>query len=251
MQSNTRRTISMARRALDFATTHALTDAGYTTVVARLKDEVTKADDLGRLQAEGIRREHVAHGTRYEMRRTIRSQQLRRLSKLASLAGVDHPELVGKYDLPPREGPYRSFLLRAQSMLSSATEQKDLLGQLGLGDSFIADLTNSLATYEGLTANAHAARVDHVGASGALRALARRCEQEVDVIGTYIASTYANDAQTLTAWQSARNVAGPFTHAKNAAPEPAPIAGTGAGSGASAESRADRLAGRRGERVVR
>lgn len=215
----------MARRVLDFATNQSITDAGYTAAVSRLRDEVAKADDLGRLQGDGARREHVAVTSRTQVRQTIRSQQLRRLAQLAQLNVSVHPELAGKYNLPAGHGPNRAFILQAQSILANATEQKDLLAQLGAGDTIIADLTAALAGFEQATADAHGARADHVGACGELTALARRCDQEAQVIGTFIESTYANDAQVLAAWRSARNVSGPFTRSRIAdppAPQPAP-----------------------------
>lgn len=222
MRATTRRTISMARRALDFASALAITDAGFTTVVARLKDEVSKADQLGRLQGEGAQREHAAVQARAAIRAQIRTQQLRRLTKLAELNAAEHPELIGRYDLPDPRGPNRAFLLQLQSVLSSATEQKDLLAQLGAGDTIVADLTSAIATFDTATANAHAARADHVGASGELAVLARRCDNEVTLIDTYVRSVFADDTQTLAAWQSARNRAGPFRHSHTADPVPSP-----------------------------
>ena len=213
----------MARRVLDFATNQSITDAGYTTAVSRLKDEVAKADELGRLQGEGSEREHAAVAARNQLRQNIRSQQLKRRAQLAQLNASAHPELAGRYRLPASNGPNRTFILQAQSMLANATDQKDLLAQLGVGDTFIADLTTALATFDQATATAHASRADHVGARTELSALARRCEQEVEVIGTFIEATSANDEQVIGAWRSARNVAGPFTRSRhNEPPVPAP-----------------------------
>ncbi|HEY4320773.1 MAG TPA: hypothetical protein VGM77_06275 [Gemmatimonadales bacterium] len=236
MKATTRRTISMARRALDFALAHPLDDTGYTALVTRLQGEITKADGLGRLQVEGSLREHTAVERRTALRNAIRSRQLKRLASLTQLNVTDHPELAGKYDLPQVNGPNRAFLLRAQSILQAATDQKDLLAQLGLGDSFLADLTSAVTAFDVATQDSHSARADHVGARGEFSALARRCDQEVTLIGTYIESVYATDAQTLTAWRSARNLAGPFTRSKPApvpgpvpVPDPAPVPVSGDG----------------------
>lgn len=200
----------MARRALDFALAHPLADTGYTAVVNRLKTEVAQADDLGMLQQAGAEREHAAVTRRTTLRQAVRSQHLLRLSKLAFVATKDHPELAGRFVLPPASGPNRTFLLKVRTMLADATEQKELLNTIGLGDTFIEELTQAVTEFEGATESAHAARADHVGAAAELEQLASRCTVDVAVIDTFMRRAFANDAMTLAAWRSAKNVAGPF-----------------------------------------
>jgi hypothetical protein len=222
MKATTRRTIAMARRALNFATAHPIADSGYTAAVARLKDDVGKADTLGQQQIDGGRKESAAISRRLMLRRTMRTQLLKRLASIELLNEKEHPELAGMYDLPPAKGPIRSFLLQAQTILSNATEQKDLLAQLGMGDTLIADLTSAIAVFETATTDSHSARAVHTGARGAFSALAKRCDSEVTMIGTYLEAVYANDDETLAAWRSARNLAGPFKRSAAATPAPAP-----------------------------
>jgi hypothetical protein len=210
MNAPLRRRISRARRAYDFATAHPLPDSGYTTVVTRLKTEIDQADSLGILQGTGGEREHAAVVRRQVVRKTARSQLLRRLCRIAQLATATQPDLANKFVLPPSSGTTRAFVLRAQAMLADATAAKDVLSTIGLGDNFLADLTQAVADLSGTTENAHAARNDHVGATGGLPALMDRCDVDVDVLDTFIQAAFANDAQSLTAWRSAKNLAGPF-----------------------------------------
>ncbi len=214
----------MARRALDFATAHPITDAGYTAVVARLRANVAQADTLAMLQDAGVEKERSALARRTSVKRTMRSQQLRRLARIGTMAAVEHPELSGKFTLPKASGPNRTFVLRARTMLADATAQKDLLSSLGLGDTFIEQLGQAVAEFDNSTEAAHASRADHVGASAELKAIATRCTTDVDVIDTFIRSEFVADAQSLAAWQSARNIPGPFTRPK--ATTTAPDAGT-------------------------
>jgi hypothetical protein len=168
---------------------------------------------------------------RATLRDAVRSQHLLRLSKLAYVASKDHPELAGRFILPRADGPNRAFLLKVRNLLTDATAQKDLLAAIGLGDTFIEELTQAVADFEAATENAHAAKADHIGASAELEKVASRCTVDVAVIDTFMRRAFANDAMTLAAWRSAKNVAGPFKSSPPSVPPATPPAG-GAGGGA-------------------
>jgi hypothetical protein len=228
MRAPLRRRISRARRALDFAIAHPLPDSGYTTVINRLKAEIDQADGLGMLQGTGDEREHAALLRRQTVKKTTATQLLRRLCRLAKVAAADHPDLANKFVLP-RKGPTHAFVLKAEAMLADAVTAKDVLSSVGLGDNFITQLTQAVADLDSATDNAHAARNDHVGATGGLPALLNRCDTDVAVLDTFMQVEFANDAQALAAWRSAKNLAGPFkAHAAETppvtpAPEPGPV----------------------------
>src|ERR1019366_4149834 len=105
MKRSIRRRISMAHRALDFATAHPVADAGFAAVITRLQADVAKADALGMLQGAGRDGEHAALSRRLAIRQSVESQQLRRLRRIAELAAVDHPGVAGKFVLPPAGAP--------------------------------------------------------------------------------------------------------------------------------------------------
>ena len=217
----------MARRALDFALAHPQADAGYTAVVSRLQQELAHADRASVLQDTGDEREHAAVARRTAVRQDVRSQHLLRLTRLAKRAATEHPELAGRFTRPPIRGPNRAFLVKATAMLQDATAQ-DLLASIGLGDTFLAELTQAVAELEQATADAHAARTDHVGAGALLDQLATTAAVDVSVLDTYVRKIYATDAMGLAAWKSARNLAGPYTPRAAAAP---PVGPAPAGSG--------------------
>lgn len=213
----------MARRALDFATAHPVADAGFAAVITRLQAEVAKADALGMLQGAGRDGEHAALSRRSAIRQSVESQQLRRLCRIADLAAVDHPGLAGRFVVPPAGAPNREFLLKARTLLADTTAEKELLSSLGLGDTFVEELTQAVADYETATASAHAARADHVGAGAELAAVAHRCTADVVVIDTYMRAKFATDPQILAAWRSARNIVGPNKAKAAEAAPPVPV----------------------------
>ena len=220
MKGAPRRQISMARRAFNFATAHPVADGGFTTVLAGLKADIESADSLGMLQSAGPQRQHAAVNQRFALKQSIRSLQLSRLGRVAKLGSISHPELKNQFPLPDAQGPNRTFLLQAQVMLNNAIAQQDLLKTLGLGDTFIDDLTKSLNDFETATEDAHAGRADHIGASAQVDVIAARCVADVDVLDTYMRSSYAADLQTLTAWSAAKNIHG-AAHRADAAPSDA------------------------------
>ncbi len=176
------------------------------------------------LQEAGQARRHLAVGRRSKIKNNMRTLQLRRLCRVANLGAVEHPELAGKFTLPSRKAPNHSFLLKTRTLLDDAIAEKDVLATLGLGDTFIDELTASVVDFEAATEEAHAARADHVGASAELLSVANRCVGDVDVLDTYMQKAFANDQQTLAGWNAASNVVGPFkAAAEPAPPAPAPV----------------------------
>ena len=216
----------MARRALDFATAHPVADSGFTAILTNLASGVEKADAVGMLQASGPQRQHAAVVQRLDVKHSIHSSLLRRLCRVAQLNSAAHPELKDKFTLPPGKSANREFILKAQQMLDDATAQQDLLKTLGLGDTFIADLTTEVNAFDSSTEDAHAGRADHIGASAQIDTIATTCVANVDVLDTYMQRAYAGDLQTLAAWDAATTVHAAAEHAEatpaDAPPVPAP-----------------------------
>jgi hypothetical protein len=222
MRAPIRRKLSMAARALDFAAAHPVSDSSFAAVVKRLGDSVAKADATGMQETEGRTGERAALARRRNLKSILRKAQLRRLVRIAELASQDHPELKGKFVLPPQRLPNKMFLLAARSLLAAATAQKDVLVPLGLGDTFIADLTQATDQLEAATGGAHSGRTDHVAAAAEFSNLVRGCVRDVDVIGTFYRATMPADSELLVAWESASNVAGPFHHQTPTPPDSSP-----------------------------
>ena len=133
----------MAARALDFATAHPAADPGFATVLKRLGDIVARADAMAMQEQDGHTAERAAIARRHEVRNSVRRSQLRRLVRLAELAAKTNPEMKGKFFLPPGDIPNKPFLTAARSLLAAALPYRDLLVSLGLGETYIEDLTKA------------------------------------------------------------------------------------------------------------
>ena len=215
----------MAARALDFCTANPSDQASSKSVVARLDALVNRADALSVQQRSGKVNEDIARAERSAIRDTVRREHLRQLVRIAASAVKEHPELKQLFRLPKFSGPNHDFLTAAKDMLGTATAQKPLLDSLGLGETFIDDLTQGIAGFEKATEAGHIGRSARVGASAGLDEIASEVLTVVGVLDGMNQVRFKGDPELLAAWNSASKVAGPFKKAAEApvpAPTPAP-----------------------------
>ena len=191
-------------------------------VLARLTATVSKADAIAMQEGEARVEEHAAIARRRDLRLSIRRNQLTRLVQIADFAAHAHPELQGKFILPPRGMPNKPFLLAARSLLAAATPQKELFISLGLGDTLLDELSQLLDQMDGSTTAAHSSRTGHIAARTDLPNLMNECGRDIAVLGTYYRATQPKNSEVLAAWNSARKVPGPFAHHQVEEPVPAP-----------------------------
>ncbi|HEY4320709.1 MAG TPA: hypothetical protein VGM77_05955 [Gemmatimonadales bacterium] len=211
--SSTRRKLAMAQRALDFAHANPSTDSGYVAVVARLEIAVARGDVLAEQETGGRVGEHSAVKQRRMLRASMQVD-LKHLVKVGESAARTHRELAGKFLLPRAGAPHKAFITAANVLLSLAQANKDVLIALGLGDQFLDDLSAAITSFDGATDEAHSGRWDHVGAKSELATIVAECSDCVGLLDGLVMRLFPAGSDAVGAWQSARNVAGPFRHAK-------------------------------------
>ncbi len=211
----------MAADALQFALAHPSTDAGYVAVVAKLQDSVTRANALAIQQRDGADGERAAIARRNALRLEIQRKQLRHLVRVAQIATSDHPELGGLFRYPESGGPILGFVTAAKSLLAAAESQKDLFVTLGLGETFIDDLTQEVTQFDTVRETSRVSRQSHVGARADLASVANNCVKLVAVLDGLNRARFAADPEMLAAWQSASSVVAGGRRT-GAVPEPVP-----------------------------
>ena len=214
MTSVVHRILAMAVRVLDFIRANPSTEASYVTVVSRLEERLKRADTLAVQEHDGLLQERNATARRLDLRRTMHQDQLRHLAKVAEMATKERPDLAGKFALPLTTAPHKTFFTAASAMLARAVQEKDLLVGLGLGDTFLDDLARNVAEFDEVTTQAHEGRRSHVGARADLDAVTEEIRDLVVVLDGLNRARYRDDAELLAAWESARNVVGPFRSSK-------------------------------------
>ncbi len=214
----------MAARALDFARAHPSTDASYTALVAKLQERLARADTLAMQQREGGTGEHASILHRKTVRKTLERVQIRHLIRVAEMASKNNPELAAVFVRPKPGSPNRVFITAAKSILAAAVAQKELFTSLGLGDTFLDELTQAIAQFDQETEGAHTGRRDHVGAAAELTVVADECVKLSALLDGLYQIRFRNDPESLAAWESSKNVVGPFRGKAQdpAVPTPAP-----------------------------
>ena len=215
----------MAARALDFCTANPSDQASIKTTVARLEALVNRAEQLAVQQRSGKVDEALARSQRGAIRDTVRRDQLRQLVRIAIAAKKEHPELKELFRLPAYGATNHDFLVGAQDMLVKAIAQKPLLDTLGLGETFIDDLTKGVAAYQAATEGGHAARRSRVGASAEVISAVEEAVKVVGVLDGLNRPRFKDDPELLAAWISASEIPASFKKATTAAPvTPPPVA---------------------------
>jgi alkylhydroperoxidase/carboxymuconolactone decarboxylase family protein YurZ len=219
MQARIRRKLSMAQKVLDFSRANPSDDAGYTGVVTRLEQSITRASSLAQEAVDTTEEELMAIRRRVRTRRRIQ-QQLRHLASVAAAAAVQQPGLDEAFALPRKNLPNRQFSAKAKIQLDRATEHLELLKTFALGESFIADLTAAIAEFDSAGKEANVDRVTHVGARADLIDASVEAMELVNVLDGFNRARFAADGKLLAAWEAARNLFGPFTRAGTTSTSP-------------------------------
>lgn len=206
MDNVTRRKLSMAAKARDFALGHPSTNAGQLAVVARLTERVRRADALAVQEQEGRLTEQASTERRRSLRRTIHRQHLRHLVNTARLASSGNPPLEALFQLPNVSTSNIVFLTAAKAMLASATEHREALEAGGLSDTFVTDLTAAIAEHDAASTEWHASRAARVGANADLPEVTAECLALVKVLDGLVRAQFAKDPERIGAWESATNV---------------------------------------------
>jgi hypothetical protein len=209
MDGATRRTLEMGRRAQAFAAAHPEQIPGSLPALSRLKEILTRADELMIQHRDGISEVRAATAEKREIRRKIRRSHLPHFARVAHAAGAERPELAEKLLMPPEGMPYLVFRSAVQGILTEAEKEKELLLKYGLVDPAPSSLGAVLGQFDRAVERSDTGRRAHVGARAELTAIANEVMEQVRQLDGLIRFRFANDPEAMAAWGSARNIIGP------------------------------------------
>ena len=221
MDSRTRTTLEMGRRALAFAEAHPEQTPASLPALSRLKEILVRADELIIQQQDGISEVRTATREKRDNRRKIRRVHLPHLFQVAQAASEERPELAEKFRLPAETLPYLAFGSAVQGILAEAQKEKELLARYGMVEPAPASLGEALGQFNRAVERSISGRRAHVGARAELSAIADEVLQQVRQLDGLIHFRFANDPEALAAWRSASNTFGP----SKAAPKTPPTGG--------------------------
>ena len=210
----------MAARVRDFLQVHKTEVAGEeATALARLETLLQRADVLSSQQRAGVVTARSATVQREGLRRQLVSKLLRYLGGIGVAAAKEHTELAAQFRLPPTNSSNQALLTMAKGMLAQATAQKDVLVSRGMSPTVLDDLTAAIGEFEKTLEATRAGRRDHVGASADLKSVTAEVVEQVHLLDGMVRYRFGENAELMGAWNSARNVLGPF-RSKTETPTP-------------------------------
>ena len=210
MNAVTRRKLEMAARVRDFLRAHPTEGAGDTAALARLEELLTRAEALATQQRAGVVATRAATVQREKLRRVLQSQLVRYLVAVGVVAAKDRAELAAQFKLPGTNATHQSFLTAVKGMLAKAASQRELLVSRGMSETLLDDLSKAVGEFETTFETSRAGRRDHVGARADLEAVAGDIVEQVRLLDGLVRYRFGNSPELMAAWNSARNVVGPF-----------------------------------------
>lgn len=214
MDSAIRHKLDMAGRVRDFCRTHPdPTNPGYTAAVDQLEEKLTRAITLAQQQVSGQLTVTGAVASTQELRQEIKDI-VDLLAGIARAASRELPELKAGITRLPLNVGHQELLTNARVALATATAHQDLLVRHGLAAHVLETFGGTLDEFEKAINERHGGRLSHVGARADLEAVTADIMALVDQLAAINRFRFRNDAESLAAWKSARNVAWPLSPVK-------------------------------------
>jgi hypothetical protein len=208
MNDRIRRALDMAARVRDFVLSHPDANSGYTSAATQLDGLITRAEALAQQEVAGRRTVAGAVVNKVQLRQEI-YETIALVAGLAGPASREAPELAVGIARPSLAASHQEFLALARTAATIAATHRDLLARYGMPEPFIGGLGGMLDRFEAALSEKHAGQAAHVGARAELKAVTAEIMQLVQQLDALNRFRFRNDAESLGAWRSARNVAWP------------------------------------------
>lgn len=208
MKVSIRRKLDMAARVRDFVRAHPDPNPGYVAAADRLTDRIARGESLAQQALSGRRSVSGAIAARAARRQEI-ADMLALLSGLVRQASREEPDLAPGIFRPDNGTSNQAFLTRGRVAATTATTHRELLQRYGMPATFPDDLNRLLDEFETALNEKHAGQSAHVGAHAELESVTAEIMHLVRQLEALNRFRFRNDAESLGAWRSARNVAWP------------------------------------------
>ena len=210
MNALVRRRLEMAARARDFLRAHEMDGVGQGLGLAKLEELLERAENLATQQRTGVAVVRSATKQRQEIRRALQPKILGYLSVVGAVAATQNAELAEQFRMPPPNATHQALLTMSRAILEKATAQKPLLVSLGMSEQVLDELATALGEYEQTLEATSAGRREHVGARADLKTVAAEISKQLRLLDKVVRYRFGDNPELMGAWDSARNVAGPF-----------------------------------------
>ena len=224
MNSHSRRRVEMGIRALEFSRAHPDSDPGAATVVARLEQLVTRANEAATAQRNGQIQVHAASARKEELRREMLAGPIAHLAQVGRAAAREEHELGKAFRFRPDASTFFAFRTAARGMATAAQEHREVLLKYGLSQPVLDQFVQMLDQFDEAVVLGYEGRAAHMGATQELLAGADEIFRTVRVMDGRNRQRFAQDEQLLGSWLSASTVLGTPSR-PDAEPEGGTLAG--------------------------
>ena len=217
----------MGERVLDWSEKHPDPTPGYAAAVSRLRQLVSRENELAAQQRDGLLEVRRATARKRTLRGEILQVHLPHVISAAVLASEEEPELAEKFQLPGRVTTYAAFRTAARGVLGEAESRKELLTQHGLSEAVLEALRKLLDEFDEVVERGAQGRALHVGASAELENSAGELVRVVNVLDGINRFRFVRGGELFSAWEAMRNVLAASTREKEEPTVPAAPKSTG------------------------
>jgi hypothetical protein len=198
----------MGTRALEFSRSHPDSEPGAASVVARLEQLVSRANQTAAAQRNGLIQVRAASARKEELRRAMLAVPIAHLAEVGRAAAREEHELGKTFRFKPGASTFLAFRTAARGMASAAETHREVLVKHGLSPSVLDQFVQMLDQFDEAVVLGNDGRTAHVGATRELRAVSSEIVRTVRVMDGRNRQRFAEDGQLLGSWISASTVLG-------------------------------------------
>ena len=208
MNAECRKTFEMGTRVELFSDAQPDTDAGHGVSVGKVKQLVTRMEQLDGEQRAGLIDVHAGALEKRRLRREMLAGPIAHLAEVGQLASREQHELRTAFRFKPGVNTYVAFRTAARSMQVEAQTHKEVLAKHGLSESVLDLFGHMLDQYDAALELGVNGRTSHKGATRELQALATELAAVVRVMDARNRQRFQSDPKLLESWISASTVLG-------------------------------------------
>jgi hypothetical protein len=209
MQKSTRRKLRRADGVRAFLRINPSTEAAVVALTAELDEAVSRATALIRASADRNREAITATAAGHGIRERLRHGLFRVFRGAGRRAARKHPELEPAFAGGEPRDTNLDFEAAARSLVEAARTHVEALAGHGVTPELVGEASALIDRYVAEMHRAQEARGGRVQANAELEGVAREISDIVLRIDGLMRHRFADDADLLAAWRSARSVAGP------------------------------------------
>ena len=206
MNGEVRRKLDRAARVREFVRAHAATEPGFTPVVTRLDELLTRAEAILERQRQGSVAARGANVQRGELRRTLHARLVHYLVAVGSIATKGQADVAEHFKLPSTNSSAKAFVTAVKALLAVGEGQKDLLVKAGLAPTLLEELTKMVDDFEAVSEAARTARRDHIGARVDLDVITAELKEQVRLLDGITRYRFGGDPEMMAEWNAAKQM---------------------------------------------